>query len=169
MHSVWLHQGENRCYSADSGVHTTRWCWWELGELWEGLSLDLILRACESPGRGSASGNCRLLCWSLSKGSSIKKEVCSKLNSPFGSWFYCPVWSTKKCKGIAGLEKEKEYENPAKTDAFLPVEHNNIFFKVDSSSFQRSNTNSLTRIRTRIWKPGTVASAVHLEALDVLV
>lgn len=32
----------------------------------------------------------QLLCWSLSKGSSIKTEVCSKLNSPFGSWFYCP-------------------------------------------------------------------------------
>lgn len=45
------------------------------------------------------------------------------------------VWSTKKHKGIAGLENEKEYENVAKRDAFLPVEHNNIFFKVDSSSF----------------------------------
>ena len=33
------------------------------------------------------------------------------------------------------VENEKEYENAAKMDAFLPVEQNNIFFKVDSSSF----------------------------------
>lgn len=115
---------------------TTLCCCWELGELREVPRLDLIFRACDSARWGTALANCRLMRLSLSKGSSIKTEVCSKLNSPFGAWFYCPQCEVQRnTRASSGLENKKEYENVAKMDAFLPVEQNDIFFKVGSSSF----------------------------------
>lgn len=164
MHSVWLHQEKKiRCYF---GWLLCPWSFFvavAVGWLGEMLGLDLILRACDSAGWGMASGNCRLLCLSLSKGSFIKTEFCSKLNSPFGAWLYCPWCEIQRnTRASRGLGNKRECKSVTKIDAvFIPRTSQNISQETQQALARGQIPTTSTRIGTCIGKPGMVLSNVQ--------
>lgn len=55
-------------------------------------------------------------------------------NTNFSSKLILIEKTQRNARASAGLENEKKYETVAKMDAFEPLAHSNIFFKVDNST-----------------------------------